>query len=417
MLIQKILSKPEFYYIPFPQKTEDIYFQITLKSGCAQENEKEFGVGHLLEHYILSPIPQDINCNGNLSQEITNYYLNSNKSKILKEISIFLEHVLSPDFNNVKAFNYEKERVLNELKSKLSLLEAKMEDLLVRNRFNKNCPYGRSKFKEIKNIENKNLEDLKKYHQKFFNYGNLVFIIGGYKLEKKLLNQIAKLIKKYRLTDVNKVKYKFSCQYSKFKIIKQKEESLADDVFIVLSFPALGALSKDFKRGYEIKILNIFLSTSKYGIFEEIKKAGIYSVGYKNGIGRNGGFVSFGTIIPLSKLETFLNIFLNQLKKIKTEDVSSKILKEIKTNFQKTSKKSFSNNLERLDWIIYDLIYYKKVISLKEEIKLIKKINQKSIKNLARKILDLNYLNILLLTKNIEKLNLSQIKLLIKKYF
>jgi len=137
---RRILSNPAFYYIPLPQKSRDIFLEVNLKTGYAEENDCEFGLGHLLEHYIIGELLKkckkgSIKTNATISKNTTNYYLKSTKSKLLKESKIFLESVLNPNFSDDILFRQEKESIINELNSKLNSIYERGIDFVFSERF------------------------------------------------------------------------------------------------------------------------------------------------------------------------------------------------------------------------------------------------------------------------------------------
>ena len=51
--IKEISLKDNLYFIKLPNKTDKVYLDILVKSGYVEETDKEFGMGHLLEHYLI----------------------------------------------------------------------------------------------------------------------------------------------------------------------------------------------------------------------------------------------------------------------------------------------------------------------------------------------------------------------------
>ena len=176
--VKKMSSKPFFYQINLPEKTEKIYLNINLKTGYVDENEKIFGIGHLLEHYLTYLLfekkdGKNLSTNAQIGFDSTNYSLISTNKKFLKETKIFLDSILKPDFNNIELFNREKKVIENELKTKSNLNYRKIFDLILKERFLNKCHYSRSFSEQIKNTQNKKITHIQEYHSQFFNNQNM----------------------------------------------------------------------------------------------------------------------------------------------------------------------------------------------------------------------------------------------------
>ncbi|MEW5908158.1 MAG: insulinase family protein [Patescibacteria group bacterium] len=417
--IQKISSGPDFYYIPFPQKTNDVYLEINLKTGSIHGNNKELGIGHLLEHYLVGQLrrnkmTQNLETNGAVLKEQTNYYLKSSKNKILRESKYFLDGILNPDFSDKKIFFSEKVSLLNELNAKINSIEEQGNRIIFKARFDKDYSYSRTKLDELKNLKNKTIKDIKNYYKKFFIKSNLVITLSGYKLNKKIIKKVDNMIKTYAISKKKEGFKLQSCRYSGFKIIKNKNNFIKKDTLVLLTFPSHDSYEVKPWQRLGIDAVCKILSGSQYGLLNDLREIGIYNLTYERLTWRRCGLIIFASFVPQNKIGLLLELFVKKIKEIKIGEISKEKLRKILIDDKKAVKETFMDSIERLDWLTYDLINYGKIIPLKEDIKNINKIDDKFIKNLSNKILRRNKLNIIFLGKNLRNINIAEIKRILK---
>lgn len=418
MLIKKLNSNPDFCYIPFPNKTNEVFLEINLKIGYAQEGDKEYGLGHLLEHYLLGSLlksekGKELEVNAAISNDKSNFYLKSAKNKIFKESKVFLSSILNPSFSDKILFKNEKNAIFNELKTRISSSKNRGEQLVYKKRFDQNCPYGKDSLDQLKNLKNKKIGDIALYYKKYFVVNNIIFTISGHKLSNKTLKEIKTLIKNNELSQEIIKNKEIKCKYSNFKIEKIKEKSIKEDILLAITFPGLNIKSKSEEK-YAISMIGKLLSGTKYGLADKIREVGIYGLSYDKIIWKNVGVLSFFTAIPNNALMPLLSVFSDSIKKLKKELISQKKLVEMTLELKSGLKKEFNNNIERLEWLTYDLINYSKPISLNDDYKNVKKITPKLIMGVAKKILRLDKMNIILIAKKPEKINIKKIKNIFK---
>jgi len=412
--IKKISATDNFYYIKLPRKTSKVYLDINLRSGYAQENDKEFDIGHLLEHYLIGVLRRSegnkyIKIAGSIGQESTIYSLDSSASKIIDETQVFIKSILKPEFFNKQLFQLEKEALINELYIKLNSSYTAMKEIILAQRVNKKCRYVRSTNDQIKNIRKINLEDLEKYHRKFFVRKNIVITVSGYQLKPRIIQKIYSFVKKYKLS-TKLVGHSFTkCSYSKFGIKTIKRDIRKELSTVVLSFPAYDNKTKPAQR-IILGILARLLSDSPNGLLNQLRQLGIYSLNYKKIVWRNMGMVFFYSPIANQKLLPFLNLMNEAIKGLKNKEIPKTKLRIFLKQIKQSEKKAFNNNLDRLDWINYDLVHYGRVIPIKEDLRIIEKITTKTLKITAKNILKKDMVNIIIIGKNIKKIEKNKIR-------
>ncbi|MGE4555025.1 MAG: M16 family metallopeptidase [Candidatus Paceibacterota bacterium] len=410
--IKKISSANNFYYIKLPRRTSKVYLDINLKSGYAEENDKEFGVGHLLEHYLIGLLRlkggKYIKIAGSIGQESTIYSLDSSVSKIIDEAQVFINAILKPEFSDKQLFQLEKEALINELYIKLNSSSVVIKEAILVQRVNKKCRYARNTNTQIKNIRKIKLEDLKRYHHKFFVRENIVITIGGYQLKPQIIQKTFSFIKECKLSTKRADYSSPKCSYSKFKIKTIKKDIRKGLSTVVLTFPAYDNKINPAQR-IILDVLGWLLSDSPDGLLNQLRQLGIYSSNYGKIVWRNMGMIYFFSSITNQKLLPFLGLMNETIKELKNKEIPKTKLKIFLNQIKQSEKKAFNNNLDRLDWINYDLVHYGRVFSIKEDLKIIEEITTKTLKTTARNILRKNKANIIIIGKNIKGIDKNKI--------
>lgn len=414
--IKKISTTENLYYIKLPQKTSKVYLDISLKNGYAKENNKEFGVGHLLEHYLIRSFKKlknatKIQVDGFTKQESIVFSLDSTRSKIIKEATCFIKSILNPEFLDNQIFLTEKEALINELYIKLNKQEVSLEEIVLMERFDQKCPYCRKVQGNIKNIGKIQLKDLEEYYNKFFIENNVIITFSAYQLSTKIINEILSIIKKYKLPNKpfkNKI---IKCFYSKFKIkkIQNKNDNLND---VILSFPVYNN-KIPYSQRVILGIFDQLLFDYLDELQEELRNKGIYHFEFEKISYQNIGVIYFYTHIMDEKLLSFLVLFNQAIKNLKNKEIFKNKLNLYKKQFGDSEKRAFNTNLDRIEWVNYDLIHYGKLISVKEDIEIINQITPKILRIIINNIFKKDLVNIIIRGKNVHSIDKIKIKKII----
>lgn len=414
--VKKIGNKPLFYQINLPEKTEKIYLDINLKTGYIDENEKIFGTGHLLEHYLTYLLfetkdEKNLSTNAQIGFDFTNYSLISTNKKIIEETKKFLDSILKPNFNNIELLNREKKVIENELKTKSNSNYQKIFDLILKKRFLDKCHYSRNFSEQIKNIQNKKITHLQEYHNQFFNNQNIIFTLSGYKLNKKIAKKVFDIVKDYKIPFKNRgEENRPMCGCSGFSIVKNSKIQLTNNVLLIISFPLSKNIEIKPKEKIIINMIEKIFSHSDLLFAKKIRDIGIYSSDFDWFSWKEVGLVIFSITVPKQKLYNFIEIFNNSMYELKKGFIDQKELNYIKKKAIQNTKNAFKNNTSRLSWITHDLLTLGKVVLPKEDVRNIKTINKKSIADITKKIFVLEKVNIILVGEKLENIETKKIK-------
>lgn len=399
-----------FYIVNFPNKTKEVYFDVYVKSGYFDESEKEFGTGHLLEHYLLESIPDKEKfefSNGLINNDFTDYYIKSENKNAIRDINLFLKGVFRPDFSNKVLLSREKKVIANEIGSKKDI-KVEAFDFLLKENFGNNFLYARDKINQIKNIKKIELSDLKKYHEKIFNKRNVLFVLSGYNLNKNIEKEVLNIIDgyKFKKSSVKNEKKIKTSKFYKNKIIKNQKYNWNDKVVFNLCFNFPVNLSKSHKNLKTLVLIRDYFEDQKFSFAKEMRDLGIYSISLDRIIWRNDGIIILSAQIEKEKVVLLKKKFIEFLDNIIKEGIPEKDLLKLKKMQKERLEKSFSDNIKRLGWIANDLIFHGKITPLKEDLVELRKIDLNYIKKFSKQVFDVKKSNIILFGKGSEKIKI-----------
>jgi predicted Zn-dependent peptidase len=370
-------------------KLSSIDITLYIKVGSTQENAKNNGISHLLEHVLYAntknqeAFPNEIDIYPYTNKEFTYFETTAHKN-LLEKTLLGLNYVVSsPDFekNDLKIIKkeiiLENEEYNSDSDSFVYFNQKIDESLYAKNTLALSIGGNKNSLKNI------SLEDLKKWYKKYYTSDNMILtIVGNVDIKKnsKLVNNIFnnttfKKIAPKKTDKIKKVSYKKNSTIIKIKSNSQKRIYLAS-VFpiggindqsyfkkIILAEILSRKLRKKQKNNLlfreielnfihyfntgEIRIINSYLknSSKKYFLqikdfldsfkiekdfFEDVKKYMINQFLLKN-----------DKIDELSSLSLYL--LSNKLKCLKLEDEIAELKK---TNFNdiKKLKNNFITN-------------------------------------------------------------------------
>src|SRR3989339_632670 len=351
----------DLYVVNFPQKTKDIFFDIYLRTGYSEESNNEFGIGHLLEHYLVESLTDNMKfVNGSTGQDFTNYYLQSDSKRIVKDVKIFLNTILNSNFSDEKLFKREKEVIENEIRNKKNIKEESL-NFILKKFFGSNFPYAREK-------------------------------------ENKILN----IIKEHKLAKIKKnkrIEYSFSGE----KFVKNSKYYWNDELIVNVSFDFSKKIRKNTKNIKAINMLRKYFEDLDFYCAKNMRDLGIYSSSFEWMIWDNAGIVILSSMLNGGKANIILGEFLKFLEKVKKDGISNGDLVKLRRKEKEGLTKAFGNNARRLSWVVNDLLSYGDVTLLKDDIKELKSIDSNYIKKIAKKLFDFDKMNITILGKDAGK--------------
>ncbi len=187
-------SKPKCVFVEnkeLPLVCIDFWF----KAGSAFEESDRNGTAHFLEHMIfkgskkLMPGEFDykIESLGGMSNASTgyddaHYYVLIPENNFKESLALLTNIVLSPSIN-INEFEKEKSVVIDEIKQQNDQPDEKLFNYFL-SRVWKDNKYGKTILGTEKNLESLKIDDLEKFHKRFYKNNNFCIAIAGNVSEK-----------------------------------------------------------------------------------------------------------------------------------------------------------------------------------------------------------------------------------------
>lgn len=390
---KKISKNPAIHLIPLPKREDEIYFDIYSSAGIL--SEKDNGVAHLFEHYVMGLIAEEkkidfLICNGRINEDRVNFYFSSPKKDFLKGLEVFLKNIFQSDFSHKDIFSYELKSIINEFSQDGTLsgkIDAELQKHLSYQLHLKPNPTE----KELKKL---NIQKMKDFYKKVFLKSKTEFFFGGYKLDEDLIKQSMKMILKYSagLKSINKKKTEKKnpavIQGVHFKEIKDK--GIKKGILALAIFSGMSIFYNSPTERIAMSILSSVLFDGRSNISSLVRRAGIYSVSLKTEFmqkfGRMGITASCSNEQQIKKL---IEIVRKDIDINKENFQYGKELERIKKYILKNQKKAWKENRDRYNWISADIFNEEKVIA-EDYQKIIKQLTPKYLQKILKKYFDWN---------------------------
>ena len=192
-----------------PVKSNIIYIQSFILSGYMNENRKNLGISHLLEHILTESWTK---CNNNCAQywgkkgiitnaftsdTIINYY-GKGLHQHRKEILEYIVSITTKPKIHTERISVEKKAVKEELDSEMNDPAWKIGFEL--NKFYYNCYVGLKNVQnfplQIKNLEHFGKKELENYCNEIYTPANILFVIAGKFNEEDCISDLESLLPK-----------------------------------------------------------------------------------------------------------------------------------------------------------------------------------------------------------------------------
>lgn len=358
------LNKIKTIKINSNQKNK-VIFSIAFDYGYLNEKDNEYGISHLVEHYLCAFLQKQIKCNevfGSIDENYSLINIEFNKK----------------DFNNFEAnFNYEelKKEILNKIDKKIIEKESKMliseineiysfkenqiKEEILKNLIKSPKIAYREKSKQIKNIKKLSTTKFKQNLEKVLNSRKIIFIDKADQTNtKKLKDKV--FVKEYEV------------KFKKPQRLKIKNRNFKNDTAL-LCFKGLDFKSKTSER-FSLRFLIQQINHN----LEKVLSDEVYKTDYDNHLYPNFGLVWFnltGYNYNKNTKNDFKKVVRNSLD---DTDIVKKIEKFKKEQI-KSVRMAWAEKENRNQWIIEDMLEEGSFKSPDQIIKDINKISKKDI--------------------------------------
>lgn len=390
-----------------------------VKTGSINENEKNNGVSHFLEHlffkgtttYAPGEFDKILESKGAVnnaatSKDFTHYYITIPSKYFdlaLKMHADMLQNPLVPG----KEMEKERKVVLEEISKDINSPTTKVYNNLISMMYTDH-PYKRKVIGESSIIENITREEILSYFNKYYAPSNMVTVIAG-----DVDSQIAlKGVQKYFSKEYKKIpQNKYLKEKQLTKQLKKIDYAPIESGYMFIGFRTVKTIDKD---SYALDVLAAILGEGKSSVFYQNikdKKQLAFNISASNSTMKDDGiFYVSANFIPenCKKLE---NSIFSEIKEIQINGVSQEQLELAKNLIEKDTyyaRESISNIAQEIGYTMVttdDIKYYENYLQN------IKKVTESDVKRVANKYLDINKSAVsVILPEDYKEVKISNIK-------
>lgn len=385
-----------------PEDRESVTVRVMVGTGSREENDKEAGSAHFLEHFVFKgtkkfPKMFDINeavekvggaFNAYTGQNEMGFWVKMDKNHLELATEIVGQIVTEPVLPK-EHFDKERGTILEELYMYEDRPNSKAAEECEKLAFGE-TNMGRPIIGTVKSLKAMTVEDLRKYFDKWFVAENMVLgVVGGMGSEEKVLEIIKKefapLIGDDRKTP-EKNKFEWNEQKEvRTKLVSRKVEQAA-------VFMAYRGIDMNDERRFSLELLNIiwgdgWMSRLMREVREE--RGWAYAIGTDCESFSDAGIMVVGAGLPKSKLNdavkliTEISYGLGGGNSWAIKDDEVQVAKE---TFRGRFALAYDRPEEVLGSALEDLTFRDKIYTPEEILKKIDQVTLKDIQMIAKEI-------------------------------
>lgn len=381
---------------------ESVTVKALVGTGSREENDKEAGSAHFLEHFVFKgtkefPEIYDINTavekvggafNAYTGQHLMGFYVKMDKANLALATKIVGQVVTEPLLPE-ESFDKERGTILEELNMYEDRPSSKAMQEMERVLYGK-ANMGRPIIGTVKSLKAMTVEDLKRYYDKWFLAENIIVgVVGGYGSDEEMLEIIKKEFGKL-IADEKTLPNKDSFVWEENKglrtnLVTKKLSQAA----VFIGFPGLpiGHPLED-----ALEVTNIILGDGWLSrLIKEVReeRGWAYSIGSGMDQYKDVGDVIIGAGLPKDKLKEAVELIYKICMGLGGESEYAITEEEIET-----AKKTFRGRLaldfdkpeEVLGSALEDLMFEGKIYSPEEIIERIEKVTLEEVQKVAKMI-------------------------------
>jgi len=381
--------------------TETITSLIMVSTGSKNEDRKNNGISHFLEHMFFKGTKKRPNTlvlsseldtlggvyNAFTTKEFTGYYAKVDNQHTEQSLEILSDMLLNSKFDPVE-IKREKGVIIEELNmyrdNPMIYIEDVFENLLYGDQ-----PAGWDIIGTKENILSFKRQNFLQYIKTQYGAQNMVVCIAGniktepIKLVQKYLGKLARSDSKKRLL------IKESQNQPEIRTVYKK----TDQAHLSLGVRAFASGHKD---EFILKMLSIILGgsmSSRLFISLREREGLAYYVRTSAEVYADSGYMTTQAGVPIDKVKRAIEIILSEYNKLKKELVSPAELKRIKDMIKGKLVIQLEASDNQANWYARQAIMKEQIYTPKEYLQIINEINANDIKQVANDIFANNRLN------------------------
>ncbi len=385
-------------FVPMEQ-TNAVTILILINTGSRNEDKKNNGISHFLEHLFFKGTPSrpsamqisyeldsiGASYNAFTSEEYTGFYICCAKTKFAQAIDILSDMIINSSFDDPEI---DKERgvVIEEINMYEDLPQKQIIDI-TKEHFYGDTPLGRSTLGPKENINRFKHNDFVSYKNSHYIAENSVLSIAGggdIKIWKKLAEEKFSYLTSGKIIKADPIK-----KINNSKSIKVKYKK-TDQAHITLG---INTFCRNDKRRYELKIINNILGeTMSSRLFTEVreKRGMAYYVGSDNWYFADAGALIAYAGVDKSRINEAIDVIKEQLLLISKNSITNKELQKAKDNIEGHMYLGLEESFAVAEFFAEQELLYKEILQPEEIIKKIKNKNLDQVNQLAESIVNDN---------------------------
>lgn len=393
--------------ITAPMKsTQTITILVIIKTGSKNENEKNRGISHFLEHIFFKgtkkrpntlDISKELDSVGGLfnaftGKEQTGFYIKVDNNHCELALDVISDILLNSNFS-AEEIEKEKGTIIEELNMYLDSPASHIPDLFENLIYNEQ-PLGYDEIGNKKTIMSVQRKDFVSYYKKHYFGENTVITVTGNFEEKNIRNKIKKYFKDLKIGKISKEKITTDRQ-SKPEILLQYKKT--DQTHLSLGVRGYDINHKD---RYILTVLSTILggnmSSRLFISVRERNGLAYYIHSYLNSY-KNVGYFTSQAGVNNGKCLDAIKIILNEYKKISEEIVSEEEIKRAKNYLRGKMMISLESSDSVASFIANQEINNGKILTPEEKFAKIDTVTAQDIQRVAQDIFTNNKLNLALI--------------------
>lgn len=408
-MFKKITFKNGLRSVLFPMKnTKSVTVLVLVGAGSKFEEKKENGTAHFLEHMCFKgtkkrprtfDISKEIDAVGGIinaftSKDYTSYYVKVDSSHLELAIDIVSDIFLHPLLQEQEL---EKERgvIIEEIKmiedNPMSYIEDLWERLLYGDQ-----PAGWDIAGDIKTVSKIQKSNLMNFINNHYLAKNVVIGVAGNIQTKKTIS----LIKSY-FSDIKKGKIKKKKKVKDYNppFLQKHPKKLFYKKAIQQTHLALGVRSFNLfhKDRFSLDVLSVILGGNMSSrLFQKLReRRGLaYYVSTQAEMNPDTGYLATFTGIDNKNIDKVVSLILEEYKNLTLKELEVKEVERAKKYLLGRMLLSLEESHSIASFYAFQELLRKEILTPSEKIKMIKKVNPFTIREMAEKIFKGNRLNL-----------------------
>lgn len=384
-----------------------IFLSISSKGGSIVDPKDKTGTAHFMEHLLVQGIPSlpTVEAFSDFIEGLAGSYgastypqtvrfsLNVPAAFLKDALRLAGEVFYEPLFSS-EAIERERGAILAEIRQKQDSIWYKNYHFFAKNRFKKEHPLLLDSAGTEQTIAKICREDLLKFWGKYFYPSNsYLVLVGGFNVDQ-IEDLIVEALGKYNSSKKFSGFPKLSNEDFTSKNLAIREDQSLRACYVDLSFPSVwgdAPLSQRIKRPLTKNILANLRGSRLFRLLRQ-RKGLVYDIGSSSTSYRNFGYADIYSQAAVENLDEVIELITKELLDFVKNGPTKEEVNFAKNHFTNRILMQWDHPSAIADWIAGDLLWEDKIYTPEEYVKLIDKVDTKTINHFIKKYWDFSKL-------------------------